>query len=119
MLARRMTPDWDMQFGQGLANYAANAEAVAQRVKARLQLLRGEWFLDTDAGVPYLTEIVGRPADLPRAAALLKQAILDTEGVAELSAFDLALNRETRKLTVTATAATIYGDNTTIKVSLA
>lgn len=119
MLARRLTTGWDMTFGQGLANYAADAEAVALRIKARLQLLRGEWFLDTDAGVPYLADIAIKPANLPLAESLLKQTIIDTEGVASVTGFSVALDREARKLTVSATVATIYDDNTTIKVSLA
>jgi hypothetical protein len=39
MIVRRLSPDHDMTFGQGLANYARDAEATSQAVETRLYLI--------------------------------------------------------------------------------
>lgn len=118
LLTRRLDSNWDFTFGQGRANYAVDAEATAQKVKARLLLLQGEWFLDTSAGVPYLTKICVKPADLPLAEALIKRTILGTEGVAAITEFSLDFNDGARRLTLSAKVRTIYDDISTIKVNL-
>lgn len=118
MLVRRLDQNHDMTFGQGLANYAVDAESVAQRVYTRLQLLKGEWFLDIDAGVPYLSEILVKPAQLDLAESIIKAVILLTDGVKELTSFDLMFNRETRKLAIEASALTDFDTISDIKVKL-
>lgn len=117
MLVRRLDDNHDMTFGQGIANMALDAESVAQRVTTRLLLLLNEWFLDTDAGVPYLQEVAIKPANLPLAEAVIKRTILETEGVLEIRSFNLTLNRETRRLTIAATVANVYGTTSNIKVT--
>lgn len=117
MLVRRLDASHDMTFGQGLANYARDDEATAQAVKTRLLLLQEEWFLDTSAGVPHLQQIMVKPANLPLAEAIIKRAILETEGVAELRSFGMQFDRETRRLSIQATVANIYGTVANIKVS--
>lgn len=117
MLARRLDDAHDMTFGQGLANYARDAEATAQSVKTRLLLLNGEWFLDLDAGVPYLQKIMVRPANLPLAESVIKRTILETEGVAELRSFVMTFDREPRRLTIQATVVNTYGTVSNIRVS--
>ncbi len=119
MLTRRLSASWDMTFGQGLANIADSPEAVGQNVKSRLQLLQGEWFLDTSAGVPYLQQIAVKPANLPLAAALIKAQILGTDGVSAITDFAMNFDTGTRRLTVTCTVQTIYGSTSTIRTSLA
>jgi hypothetical protein len=118
MIVRRLNPDFDMSFGHGLSDYAKEQEAVAQNVRTRLQLLKGEWFLDVDAGVPYLQEIMIKPANLPLAESLIKQTIIETDGVDELRSFDVVFNRNTRRLDVSATVSTIYGSTDNIRVTL-
>lgn len=118
MLVRRLSTDWDMTFGRGLANFARDAEATAQAVKTRLQLLRSEWFLDTSAGVPYLQDICVKPSDIPLAESIVKQTILETEGVAEIVDFTSEFHPGTRKFSIFARVRTIYDDISTIRASL-
>ena len=117
MLVRRLDEGHDMTFGQGVANYARDDEATAQKVKTRLLLLFNEWFLDTDAGVPHLQQIMVRPSNLPLAEAIIKRTIIETEGVSELRSFAMTYDRETRRLTIQATVANSYGTVANIKVS--
>jgi hypothetical protein len=113
-----MAPGHDIAFGLGLANFAKDAEAVAQNVKTRLLLQAGEWFLDAGAGVPYLRDIMVKPANVPLAQSIIKRRILETEGVASIEQFDLTFDPNTRRLTVSATVKTIYEDQTQIRVNL-
>lgn len=110
MLVRRLDEYHDMTYGRGLANYARDAESVRQRVDTRLQLLLGEWFLDTSAGVPYLQEILVKPADPMHAEAIIKRCITETDGVESIVSFELLYDANTRRATITAVVRTIYGD---------
>lgn len=118
MLVRRLDGNHDMVFGNGFADFAADAESVAQRVKTRLLLLREEWFLDMNAGVPYLQEIATKPANIPLAEAIIKRTILETEGISTIRSFAMRYDRNIRKLNIQATVTTIYNDLSDIKVTL-
>lgn len=121
-LTRRLDADHDMTFGQGLANFAVNAEATAQNVRTRLQTIQGEWFLDTSAGVPYLENdyvskaITDKPADLAFTDAAIQGEILDTDGVTSLDSFASQFDSSTRLFSVQATLETEFGTTENIKV---
>lgn len=78
----------------------SDAEAVGQHVRQRLMTYRGEWFLDTTAGVPWLQEIMGRAYDPALAEATVKAEILDTDGVSAIEAFSVAFSRDVRALNI-------------------
>lgn len=110
MLVRRLDQNHDMMFGYGLQNFATEQEACMQNVKTRLYILRGEWFLDTDAGVPYLQSIMGiKPPDFPLTESIIKQRILQTTDVVALANFELLFDRNTREANVRSDIITIYG----------
>lgn len=108
MLSRKLNSNWDIHFGYGLSDYVRDHEAVMQNVKSRLQLLFGEWFLDVEAGVPYLQELMVKPANLQLAESIIKQTIIDTDGVDELRSFDLVFNRDTRTIEISSTVSTVF-----------
>lgn len=123
MRVRRLDPFHDMTFGQGQSNIAIEEEAISQKVETRLLLLKGEWFLDVEAGVPYISgtgqHIEGvKPVDLAFASATLKATILETEGVTAITAFAMNLNTVTRRLKVEATVENVYGTNAKVRVVL-
>lgn len=116
MRVRRLDVNHDRTFGQGLSNIAVGAEAVAQRVKTRLYLLLGEWFLDIEAGVPYLQRITTKPSDLFYTESVLRRTILGTEDVSRITSFDMTYNGTTRRLNIATTVTTIYGTLVDIRV---
>ena len=88
-----------------------NADTVVQRVKNRLLFFQGEWFLDLNEGTPWYQEIFVKPINLNRITSVLKQRILETEGVNRITLFDISeYEPNSRKLSINFEAETIYGD---------
>lgn len=85
------------------------AEQVRQQLMIKLKLWRGEWFLDTEFGTPYLQQILGKQLTLSGALAALRKSILEVEGVRQIISFSYSFSNSTRKLTVEFTADTPYG----------
>lgn len=79
---------------------AYGAEAVGQHVRQRLMTFKGEWFLDTTAGVPWLAQIMGKDYDPALAEAVVKAEILNTDAVTEITTFSVGFNRSTRDLQI-------------------
>lgn len=80
--------------------FVTDAEAIAQHVRQRLMVFQSEWFLDTTAGVPWLTRILGQGYDPVLAEGVIKSVVLATEGVTSIESFDVVFNRQTRELRV-------------------
>lgn len=99
---------------------ATGLEAASIGIRTRLLMIRGEWFLDLDAGVPYLpTEdgvvpedqaILGQEFDPIKTRAAILDAILDTPGVFDVPWLRLDFNRTTRVLNINWIARTQFGD---------
>lgn len=81
------------------------AESVAQKLRVRLRLFRGEWFMDTSVGVPYYTDVLGRHP-LSAVEALLRQAIVTCPGVLGLDSFVFAVGAD-RVATLTFTVRAV------------
>lgn len=75
-----------------------DAEAVGQHVRQRLMTYEGEWFLDKEAGVPWMRQILGGQYDAVLAESVLKAEILETEGVTEIDGFSVRFDRASRGL---------------------
>jgi hypothetical protein len=112
MRYRKLTADGDYSFGQQQADFYRNVpEAVGQAVLTRLELFTGQWFLDSDEGTPWRTDVLGKYTR-DSYDAVIQARILDTEGVTRIDDYTSAFNENTRKLTVSATITTAYGQTT-------
>jgi hypothetical protein len=99
----------DMLFGHGGADYLRNTpETVAQAVKTRLKLWRGEWFLDQEEGTPYNPAILGMHTRESRDLAI-RERILDTPGVRGIDEYESETDPDSRALSVYARLDTVYG----------
>ena len=115
---RRLDNQHDMTFGHGAANYAQDAESVAQRVMCRLLSIEANWFLDTGHGLPYLQQIMIKPANLFLVESLIRRCIRETEGVSELLSFNLVYDLQTRKVTIDSSVRTAFGTTKNIQASI-
>lgn len=112
MRYRRETADGGYTFGSGDNSWLINSpEAVAQAVKTRFELWRGQWFLDTTAGMPWAQSILGKH-DPTTYGIIIRKYILETRGVRSILSFNSTVNSLTRRVQFTAEIDTIYGTTT-------
>lgn len=112
MRYRALDANGDYSFGRSAANFLVDSPAcVAQAVLTKLRLWQGEWHLDSQEGTPWLTEVLGKyTSDLYDMA--IQSRILDTQGVKSITAYTSVRDGATRKLNVSVTIDTIYGEAT-------
>ena len=76
-------------------------EDVVQAVTVTLQTHRGEYELDTSAGVPWRSQVLGKGRDLSVISLLIKTIVEQVDGVIRVSDVVTTLDRLTRTLTIT------------------
>mgnify|MGYP002651094048 FL=1 len=70
-------------------------ENVQQRLFIMLRTFMGEWFMDTQHGIPYFQRILGRKTPKAAVDRIFQEKILAEQGVAEIVSFTSSLvNRE-------------------------
>lgn len=84
-------------------------DAIRQHLWIRFQIFLGEWFLDTEVGVPYFQYILVKNTTLVVVQEILKNVILDTPGVLSLISFDFDFTRPSRSLSLDFKALTTDG----------
>lgn len=112
MRVRAQDANGDYTFGSGSANFLVNSpEAVAQLVITALKLWRGEWYLDTTAGVPWSTQVLGMNTK-PLYDNAIQTVIRGVQGVTGIIAYSSSLNATTRELSIQVTISTAFGNAT-------
>ena len=106
MMYRALDGNGDYQIGVFLLNSPA---AVGQAVITRLLLWTGEWFLDVTDGTPWLQDIIGNNTNYDFE---IQSRILDTPGVTDIVSYSSSVVN--RRLSVTATINTLYGQTSVI-----
>jgi len=95
--------------------HVQGVEIIAQRIRARVATHRGDWPLDTSAGIPWTDYLGQKPVDLEGLAALLALDILATPGVEQID--DLAWSQTGDAVSITMTATTTTGDRIPVVVT--
>jgi hypothetical protein len=76
-------------------------EEIAQMLQVNLKFFRGEWELDPDAGTPYYPRILGaKPLNLALIESIMRESILTSPGVEEITKFELDYTEATRRLSL-------------------
>lgn len=83
----------DIRFTQGV-------ETVVQLIELRLSAIQGEWRYDLDNGIDYVGEIWGAKPDKARISAIFRLALIETEGVDQVTKMVVTYNAATRLFTV-------------------
>lgn len=97
-----MTQAGDIDLTGGIRIHRANLEALAQRLKIRLLLRRGEWFPDALEGIPYV-ELLQSKSSKGVIDLFLQEYIQETEGLTKLTGYSSKVN-EDRQLEVSFSA---------------
>lgn len=90
----RLTEDHDIDASAFEVFGVDNPAAIVQNVRQRLLHFTQEWFLDTQAGTPWIEDILVKGARQSAVEDILKARIRETPGVLELDAFDLSESGE-------------------------
>ena len=105
----------DIVMTRGRPEVITGKDAKAQRIRARLLTVRGEWFLDTTFGLDYLGVVFVKGISRAVLAAHIKTEILRGADAGDLiTQFDMSFDSDTRALTVAATLESPDGTTTTV-----
>ncbi len=84
MTAFLQSGDGDIDITDGRMSLVSGDEEKRQKIENRLQLGKGEWFLDTRAGTPWLQSILGQKnPDLAVVGRVLRSVIVSVEGIVD------------------------------------
>lgn len=118
MIYRALDVNGDYRLGLNRGGFLSGADAVAQAIRTRLLLLRGEWWEDTGDGTPLFGGLLGLPgttANLQAMDLIVRERILGTEGVASIQSFSSTY--ENRRYSVSCAVLTDAGATATLEVS--
>lgn len=87
----------------GITNDTAGdrKRAAAQGIQSRLQLVKGEYFLNLLEGIPYFTHILVKNPSFPLIRSLISNTVSTYPGVVRIPQLELSLNKNTRELSIT------------------
>lgn len=109
MRYRKLDPDGDYSFGNGLADFWIDQpEAVAQAALTRVEMFTGDWYAAPGDGMPWRTMVLGKGTEASRDPAI-QGRVLGTPGCLRLVSYSSRLDRDKRLLSTAITIDTIYG----------
>ena len=90
----------DIEVDENDVSIVDGADAIRQHLQIRFGFFLGEWFLDTDLGVPWFRDILIKKPSFVVVQEVLKKIVLDTPGVLQLIEFDFTFDNATREATL-------------------
>jgi hypothetical protein len=82
------------------AAFVDGDEATIQRIRQKFLLWKGEWFLNTDAGIPWL-QVLGEKPEPSFLSSLFRSVVSEDPGVDEILDFNFSYAGSSRKLRIT------------------
>ena len=89
----------DWRFGKGRAVYKRDSKAIAQNVLTRLRSFKGDWYLDTKAGVDWI-QLFGNLGTERRIIRAVESTVLQTEGVISIQKLGIIRRNPNRGVTI-------------------
>jgi len=99
----------DIAIEDNTFSFVEGADRVGQQIKIRILWFLGEWFLDTNRGVPWFEEIFVKNPDIAEIEAQLKVEIATVPNVKEITQWSSDLDVKTRTYTVRSRVDTEFG----------
>tara|TARA_R110000803_G_scaffold13482_1_gene37856 strand:- start:7344 stop:7709 length:366 start_codon:yes stop_codon:yes gene_type:complete len=91
-------------------------DAITQRLKVSLLFFKGEWFLNTEFGVPYYQSILRKGITKTKVDGIFKKKILGVDGVISILGFTSTYSAASREYTVTFSCKASTGDTITLEI---
>lgn len=76
-------------------------EHMAQKIETNVLVQLGEWFLNTDLGFPWLSEVLKNNPDMKKVRTLYVNYLLNIPGVSDVLSLEFENDSSIRKLTGT------------------
>jgi len=106
-----ITKDLSLTEDKNLRFTVNNSEFVSQKIENKLLFFKGEWFLDYQAGIPYLAKnnedrdnpeknIFVKNPDFELVNTIFREAIANIEEIEEIVKFETEYNNALRKYNV-------------------
>jgi hypothetical protein len=118
MRYRKLTYDpvtqlYDFTFGQGVASYLLDIDAVAQAIRTKILLFLGEWWEDQEDGLPMWQKILGvMGARKEIIDGLITKRTLETPNVTSIASWSSILDSANRSYSFQGVVNTAYGQVT-------
>jgi hypothetical protein len=93
----------------GLTLTTDPVDYVVQKIRIKLRTFLKEYFLDVTIGLPYM-QIQEKNPNIKLITALMKQQIMEVEGVSSILAFDARYDNSKRTFTPTFKVSTTTGE---------
>lgn len=104
------TTDNDISVDGADLRLVAGADEVAQHIGLGLRMGRGEWYLDSLAGVPYYKSFFVNNPNSSIIETILRREILGDDDIEALTELSLEIDRLTRRIDVEFSAVSVFGD---------
>lgn len=105
------TGDIELDNGNLVLTTNDSDDEIIQRLRGRLQLFLGEWFLNTSIGIPYLQLVYRKGVDPEIISNYFKDEILATDGIQGITRFDpIEYDPRARRMTITFSVVTDNGN---------
>jgi len=111
VIVRKLDSNHDPIYGNGIACFLTDLEAVAQIIETSLLLFQGEWWNDETIGLPVFQSIVGNAENNRQAtiSLLIQQVILGVEFVTGISNVRFLYTSADRSFSYACYAQTQFG----------
>ena len=100
--------DLDWRFGKGRAAYKRNADAIAQNILTRLRSFLGDWYLDTEIGIDWLT-LLGNLGTEKRILRAVESTVMQTDGVLSIQELKIIGRDSTRGVKIRIRYTDVFG----------
>jgi len=118
LIYRSLDTQGDYSFGKSSQDFLRDADAVAQAVKTRLLLLKGEWWEDVNEGLPLFQNIMGQPGlpeNIKAANLIVQNRIRESLNVAAILEFQSSYYN--RQYSINCTIITTTGQTASVEVA--
>jgi len=99
----------DIAVVDGALGIVTGIEEISQLLNQTLSSSQGDWFLDTDLGLPNFQTILQKSTTIAQIESIYLDAINSIPGILNIETFNLSLEPKTRVLSITFRARTTDG----------
>ena len=108
----------DIVIRNGDVAMVSGAQATRQRIEQKFKLWRGEWFLDVNAGFPWLQDILGRRPSPQVVRSLVFDLVQSDPGIRTVENLELEQDSPQRRLTIRFRARLVGGDTDDMEITV-